>query len=51
MKPVSKKTKKSKTPEVTINKELNKYADQVLFPEKLKEANRILKEVGVPKIE
>ena len=28
---------------------LDKFADKILFPDKLKEANRILKTVGLPK--
>jgi len=40
---------KSKTPIVKINKALDKFADKVLFPDKLEEANRILKTVGLPK--
>jgi hypothetical protein len=43
-----KQLNKSKTPIVKINKALNKLADKVLFPEKLEEANRILKKVGLP---
>ncbi len=38
-----------KNPKITINPELDKYKDVVLFPEKVAEANRILKEVGLPK--
>lgn len=40
---------KSKTPIVKINKTLDKLAVKVLFPDKLEEANHILKTVGVPK--
>jgi hypothetical protein len=43
-----KKLNTSKTPIVKINKTLNKLADKVLFPEKLEEANNILKTVGLP---
>ncbi len=32
------------------NPELNKYADIVLFPNKLKRVNAILKTAGIPKI-
>ena len=39
-----------KTPIVIINKSLDKIAEKVLFPEKLKEANNILKTVGLPKL-
>jgi hypothetical protein len=41
---------KRKTPIVIINKSLDKLAEKVLFPEKLKEANKILKTVGLPKL-
>lgn len=40
---------KNKTPIVKINKKLNHLAEKVLFPDKLKEANNILKTVGLPK--
>ena len=45
-----KQLNKSKTPIVKINKALDKLANKVLFPEKLEEANRILKKVGLPKV-
>lgn len=45
-----KELNKRKTPIVVINKSLDKLADKVLFPEKLKEANKILKTVGLPKL-
>lgn len=41
--------KKRKIPIVTIDKSLNKYYDKVLFPEKLKKANDMLKKIGLPK--
>ena len=44
-----KELNKSKTPIVKINKTLDKLATKVLFPDKLEEANRILKTVGLPK--
>ena len=44
-----KELNKSKTPIVKINKTLDKLALKVLFPDKLEEANRILKTVGLPK--
>lgn len=44
-----KELNKSKTPIVKINKTLDKFAEKVLFPDKLEEANRILKTVGLPK--
>jgi hypothetical protein len=42
--------KKRKTPIVRIDKSLNKYDDQILFPEKLEKANQTLKKIGLPKI-
>jgi hypothetical protein len=42
--------KKRKTPIVRIDKSLNKYDDQILFPEKLEKANQTLKIIGLPKI-
>ncbi len=44
-----KQLNKSKTPIVKINKTLDKLADKILFPDKVKEANRILKTIGLPK--
>ena len=44
-----KELNKSKTPIVKINKALDKIAEKVLFPDKLEEANHILKTVGLPK--
>ena len=35
---------------VRIDSALDKYNDVVLFPEKLKKANHILKTIGLPKI-
>ena len=40
---------KSKVPVIAFDKELDKLNDKVLFPEKLEKANRILKEVGLPR--
>ena len=45
----NKELNKSKTPIVKINKALDKLADKILFPDKLEEANRVLKTVGLPK--
>jgi hypothetical protein len=39
---------KKKMPKVRISKSMDKYKDQVLFPEKVAEANRTLKKVGLP---
>jgi hypothetical protein len=44
-----KELNKSRTPIVKINKALDKLAEKVLFPDKLEEANNILKTVGLPK--
>jgi len=41
--------KDKKTPVVQIDKELNKYDNVVLFPEKLAKANEMLKKAGLPK--
>ncbi len=41
--------KKRKIPIVKIDKSLNKYDDIVLFPDKLKKANDMLRKVGLPK--
>jgi hypothetical protein len=44
-----KKTNKLAPGDIRIDKSLNKYQDQNLFPEKLAEANRFLKTYGLPK--
>ena len=45
------KNKIAKLPKgVTYNPELDKYANQVLFPNKVEKANEILKKFGPPKI-
>ena len=41
--------KKRKIPIVKIDESLNKYDDIVLFPDKFKKANDMLKKVGLPK--
>ena len=41
--------KRRKIPIVKIDKSLNKYDDIVLFPNKLKKANEMLRKVGLPK--
>lgn len=41
--------KKTKYPGIRINKSPEKYKGKVIFKEKLDEANRVLKTVGVPK--
>lgn len=45
-----KELKNNKTPIVVINKSLEKYKGQNLFPEKLAKANDVLKRIGLPKI-
>ncbi|MBL7728314.1 MAG: hypothetical protein JNM68_11540 [Dinghuibacter sp.] len=44
-----KQLRKSKTQTVKINTALNKLAEQVLFPRKVEEANKVLKTVGLPR--
>ncbi len=44
-----KELNKKKVPIVKIDKSLNKYDDIVLFPDKLKKANKMLRTVGLPK--
>ena len=39
----------SKVPIIVIDKRLEQFRDEVLFPEKLKKANEILSKVGLPK--
>ena len=46
-----KELNKKKVPIVKIDKSLNQYSDQVLFPEKLKKANERLQILGLPKLE
>lgn len=38
-----------KIPAMLVDKELNKYDNVVLFPEKLAKANEMLKKAGLPK--
>ncbi len=38
-------------PIIEIDKSLDKYSDMPLFQEKVDKANRVLKEVGLPKKE
>ena len=40
---------KKKVPVVRIDKSLNKYSNVILFPEKLKKANEMLRTIGLPK--
>jgi hypothetical protein len=46
---VIKEIKKRKIPIVRVDKSLNKYDDQILFPQKLGKANDTLKKIGLPK--
>jgi hypothetical protein len=41
---------RSKIPVVRIDKSLDSLANKVLFPEKVKLANRLLKNVSLPKL-
>jgi hypothetical protein len=40
--------KKTNSIEFKVNKNLDKYADKVLFPEKLAKANKLLKGIKIP---
>jgi hypothetical protein len=44
------KLNKSKLPIIPIDKELEKYKGKVLFPKKLKKANKILSKSKLPEI-
>ena len=39
-----------KVPVVRIDKSLNKYEKIVLFPKKVAKANKMLREIGLPKL-
>ncbi len=39
-----------KVPVVRIDKSLNKYEKMVLFPKKVAKANKMLREIGLPKL-
>jgi hypothetical protein len=39
----------SKVPVIVFDKKLEQYRDVVLFPDKLKKANKLLAKVGLPK--
>ncbi len=40
----------SKVPIIVFDKKLEEFRGKVLFPEKLKKANEILKKFGMPKL-
>jgi len=40
----------SKIPVIVFDKNLEKFRDKILFPEKLEKAKEILAKVGLPKI-
>ena len=44
-----KKLNKKNVPVVRIDKRLDKLSKKVLFPKKVEEANKMLKEIGIPK--
>ena len=46
---ITNELKKRKIPIVKIDKSLDKFDDKILFPEKLKKANEMLKKIGLPK--
>ncbi len=43
-----KPTKKTNSIQTRVKKSLDKYADKILFPDKLAKANKLLKGVKVP---
>jgi len=45
----NKKKNRTKSPVVRIDNSLEKYKDKVLFGDKLEKANKMLKNVGLPK--
>ena len=46
---IKKELKNRKIPIVTINKELGKFDNKIVFPKKLEKANKMLKNIGLPK--
>ncbi len=46
---ITKEIKERKLPIVRIDKSLNVYDDQILFPDKLAKANEMLRKTGLPK--
>ena len=40
----------NKKPIVVLDKSLDFFNDKILFPEKVEEANRMLKTIGLPKL-
>jgi hypothetical protein len=46
---VTAEIKKRKIPIVRVDETLNKYDNTILFPDKLKKANEMLKKIGLPK--
>lgn len=45
-----KELNEKKIPVVRIDKSLDKYDKTVLFPKKVAKANKMLKEIGLPKL-
>ncbi|MEO5564393.1 MAG: hypothetical protein ABIR18_13185 [Chitinophagaceae bacterium] len=41
-------SKKIQSIRITVRKSLDKYADKILFPEKLAKANKLLKGIKLP---
>jgi hypothetical protein len=48
---IIKEIEKRKIPIVKIDTSLNKYDDVVLFPDKLEKANKMLRTIGLPKLQ
>ena len=51
MKLIIENLNKSKVPVIKTDKALNQYKDKILFEKKVDEANRVLKTVGLPKLQ
>lgn len=50
MEKIIKELNEFKVPIIPIDKDLEKYDNIVLFPEKVARANEVLKKVGLPKL-
>ena len=48
---IIKEMEKRKIPIVKIDTSLNKFDDVVLFPDKLEKANKMLRTIGLPKLQ
>lgn len=46
---ITEELKKRKIPIVAIDKSLDKFDNEIIFPKKLEKANEMLKRIGLPK--